>query len=42
MAVNNAIYARRRRSSTAIMALCWVAAALGIGILLIILGTLLL
>lgn len=42
MAIDTARYAARRRTSTAIMALCWGAAALGMSALLVILVTLLL
>jgi phosphate transport system permease protein len=41
MAFDQARYARRRRRTAVIMALCWCAAMLGIGVLAIILGTLL-
>ncbi|MGA7323358.1 MAG: phosphate ABC transporter permease PstA [Rhodomicrobium sp.] len=40
MAQNLAKYHGRRRTSTFVMALCWLAASLGIAVLLIILGTL--
>lgn len=40
MAVDQTRYARRRRRSLTVMSLCWAAAALGIGVLLVILGTL--
>lgn len=40
MAVDQALYARRKRRSLAVMSLAWAAAALGISVLLIILGML--
>lgn len=40
MAIDTAIYARRKRRNFSIMTMCWAAAALGLGVLLLILGTL--